>query len=60
MENKKLIKESFDWRYFRTQIIVSVSLVLGMLLLLYVLAQRDQKKFMQSHNQTSCLDEMKI
>ena len=38
MENKKLIKESFDWRYFRTQIIVSVSLVLGMLLLAIVLS----------------------
>ena len=38
MENKKLIKESFDWRYFRTQIIVSISLVLGMLLLAIVLS----------------------
>ena len=38
MENKKLIKESFDWLYFRTQIIVSVSLVLGMLLLAIVLS----------------------
>ena len=38
MENKKWIKESFDWRYFRTQVIVSVSLVFGMLLLAAVLS----------------------
>ena len=38
MENKKLIKESFDWRYFRTQVVVSVSLVLGMLALAVALS----------------------
>ena len=43
MENKKWIKESFDWRYFRTQVIVSVSLVLGMLLLAVVLSVATQQ-----------------
>ena len=43
MENKKMIKESFDWHYFRTQVIVSVSLVLGMLLLAVVLSAATQQ-----------------
>ena len=38
MENKRLIKESYDWRYFRTQVVVSVSLVLGMLALAVALS----------------------
>ena len=43
MENKQRIRESFDWRYFRTQIIVSMSLVLGMLLLAVVLSIATQQ-----------------
>lgn len=38
MENKTLLRQSYDWKYFRTQIIVSVSLVFGMLLLAVVLS----------------------
>lgn len=43
---------------FRICAVLSV-VVLALLLLLYVLARKDQKKFMQSHNQTSCVVEMK-
>ena len=38
MENKRMIKQSYDWRYYRTQIIVSASIVLGMLLLAVILS----------------------
>ena len=38
MDNKALLRRSFDARYYRTQIIVSVSLVLGMLALTVALS----------------------
>ena len=38
MENKALLRHSYDVRYYRTQIIVSVSLVLGMLALVIALS----------------------
>ena len=38
MENKQLLRRSFDMKYYRTQIIVSLSVVLGVLILAFALS----------------------